>query len=93
MRDRVKILASDDTGNGKIVVAGEHKTGLVPHQFETLLGIRTVTDDVAETIQLVWFEILCERHGCLQGFQVAVYVRNQDVAHGVLHVGWFTSGI
>ena len=82
--DGVEAIGGDYARDGEVVIAGEYKTRLFLKRVETGLRVRSVSNDVAETLELIRLQYSHEFHHRLQGFQVAVNVRYEDIAHGAL---------
>jgi hypothetical protein len=66
------------------VVAGQNQIGFILERVQTTLRVGTIPNHVSKTVKLERFEFANERENRLQGLEVAVDVRYQDVPHGVL---------
>jgi hypothetical protein len=80
---RIKIFDAADAGHGVIVVSSQAKKAAVAAEFRALVGIGIITDNVAQTDNLLNILPINIVQYYLEGLQIGVNITDYCIAHPV----------
>ena len=79
----VEIFRFSEIYRGKVVVADDNDLATLSDKTETLARVSTVTDDIAQTDDLIDLSLIDQLEGLCQRLEVGVDIRDDSESHTI----------